>query len=315
MSPHVWAEVRDAVAPSVAAGQLLPHRAAQIAHRYRVDIQDVTRIYTEQRDQYVARVRAVKAKKAAEIAAGLDIQYTPGTQPEPEGQPQPAPAAEPEPEPAAEPEPAPLPPAPEDGPRREPARIANPEPGVDCEHCGDHVRDNYVLAQHVRLHHPELLTHQCHLCPTRSLSRGALRKHYRKRHPGEDFPKEKPGRKPAHALQPAADPGTAQPAAAITPVPEASNEATATAAEAPPNVTIRPSLHGLRIARDLVEAFNTARHDPEVRERAEQAAVAIAVLQSVVEGHTNALAARAAELRAELERLETQLAQVQEAIA
>lgn len=258
MSPSVWSEVRDAVRPSVAAGQLLPHRAAQISSKYRVDLEDVTRIYVEERDKFLKRT----------------------------GQPaDPAPTVLENPQPAGEPKPEPA---------------ANPTTGLRCPHCRGSFDSKQQLSAHLRVH-PEALTVPCDLCDVRSISKSALEKHKDNMHKG--------WRKARKQQAAAASPHGSAAAISTTAAPQAS------VVEAPTNVTLKPSLHGLRIARGLVEAFTAEGHEPDVRERAEQAAVAIAVLESVLEGHANALAARAKELRAELEQVESQLAQVQEAAA
>lgn len=56
MTRDVWAEIRDAVRPSAAAGTLTEARAHSIATRYRVSMDDVERIYAEE----VERIAAIK---------------------------------------------------------------------------------------------------------------------------------------------------------------------------------------------------------------------------------------------------------------
>ena len=254
MSPDIWSEVRDAVRPSVAAGQLLPHRCAQISAKYRVSVEDVTRIYLEERDAYLARTG--QPADPAPTAVGAES----------------APA--PQPKPAAD----------------KPAVLR-------CPYCRQGFESQQQLSAHLRVH-PEALKVPCDLCDVRSISKSALAKHKDNMHKGWRKAKKQ------------------QAAPARPDVPTEFSTPVAPAVDVDVDVvTIRPSLRGLHVARDLVETFNTPAHDPEVRERAEQAAGAIAVLIAVVDDHTNQLAARAAELRAELERLETQLAQVQEAVA
>lgn len=253
MSPDVWSEIRDAVKPSVAAGQLLPHRAAQISVKYRVDLEDVTRIYLEERDKSLKRT----GQPADPVPTAVGAEPAPPPAPKPDGTPR-------------------------------------------CPHCRQGFDSQQQLSAHLRVH-PEALVVPCDLCDVRSISKSALEKHKDNMHKG--------WRKAKKQQAAAASPHGPAAAISTTAAPQAS------VVEAPTNVTLKPSLHGLRIARGLVEAFTAEGHEPDVRERAEQAAVAIAVLESVLEGHANALAARAKELRAELEQIESQLAQVQEAAA
>jgi len=112
MSPNVWSEVRDAVRPSVAAGQLLPHRAAQISAKYRVDLSDVTRIYVEERNKFLERT----GQPADPVSTVVE-----------------------NPEPATEPQPAAEP---------RPAELAD----LKCPHCSQLFESQYQLSAHMRVH-------------------------------------------------------------------------------------------------------------------------------------------------------------------
>lgn len=97
MTIDQWREVRDAVRPSAAAGQLTDMRAHQIANRYRVAIEDVRRIYGEEHARrHPQNPPAVAERSADEPTPPGDIPVPSPDQPaQAGGDAQVAPAVEP----------------------------------------------------------------------------------------------------------------------------------------------------------------------------------------------------------------------------
>jgi hypothetical protein len=155
MSHDAWAEVRDAVRPSVAAGQLLPHRQHAIALRHRVTTEDVARIYTEERDAYLQRggkpaepaTPQSIADRAERIAAkAQDI--TEKTQDV-------AAVAQ---------------------------KAADAEPAAEtvaCDYCDEELPSRASLGQHLRTH-PAAYKYPCDQCDYTGISPEALKSHRKK---------------------------------------------------------------------------------------------------------------------------------------